>query len=703
VLGENTSTATHIGLSLLVLVLSTPSINPLLWTMEELGIPSYYVSTIALVFLVHTVFADLASVVYYSLRVFMHSILSIFFRSMEVVGTQNIPAKGPVIFTGNHSNQFVDGLQVLCHARLRCGFMIAEKSFNTPIIGHLAALIGCVPVKRAQDAAKKCGGTLVGFDEALASNGKALTVKGSGTVFHTQVVPGDKIRKRGSDSAFKVAQVLSDTELVLAPPAAESAASPAAAATQVKVGPAGGDGPGNSSAGDSAGDSAETGKGDECEWDVLQRVDQGKVFERVLSSLAHSTSLAIFPEGGSSDRSWFSPGQMLTLKPGVAIIAMEAMRRQRTAVPIIPIGMQYFEGDKFRGRCVLEFGPAIVPSRELYEEYAQDVQSGGNGKSATTKLLDLIEEGMKGCLVEAPSYEELETVHMVRRLFARDNRLTATEKQDLNRRFAFWYTKFYLERKAKSQPVPVSIERMNHDIKAYQTNLDLLGLKDYQVRHLEGVRSVGKVLATLAHLMVVLALGSLPMLLLNLPVGLFARAVADKHMAVALAGSNVKIAARDVRLSKMIQVCFGGVPLLWLCYAVLMLVAGFTLRQTALYLFWCPFFSYLAVMATEAGMVDLKDLKPHFLRLFVSKAEMAKLVHTRKTLQNEVREMVKQYGPEMGAAYFEKNVSWNDLKAVIQTAAAAGGGGEAEDGGGAAAAAAANSQTAASTSQKKVV
>lgn len=51
----------------------------------------------------------------------------------------------------------------------------------------------------------------------------------------------------------------------------------------------------------------------------------------------------------------------------------------------------------------------------------------------------------------------------------------------------------------------------------------------------------------------------------------------------------------------MIQVCMAGVPLLWAAYAVIMLIAGFSLRQTALYLFWCPFFSYLAVVATEVN------------------------------------------------------------------------------------------------------
>jgi glycerol-3-phosphate O-acyltransferase/dihydroxyacetone phosphate acyltransferase len=82
-------------------------------TIEVLGIPPLAVPTAALVFFLHTVANDAATVFFYSMRVFLHSILSIFFRSIEVVGAENIPTKGPVIFTGNHSNQFVDGLQVM--------------------------------------------------------------------------------------------------------------------------------------------------------------------------------------------------------------------------------------------------------------------------------------------------------------------------------------------------------------------------------------------------------------------------------------------------------------------------------------------------------------------------------------------------------------------------------------------------------------
>jgi glycerol-3-phosphate O-acyltransferase/dihydroxyacetone phosphate acyltransferase len=381
-------------------------------------------------------------------------------------------------------------------------------------------------------------------------------------------------------------------------------------------------------------------------FDVLGRVDQGAVFERVVARLAAGHCMGIFPEGGSSDRSWFSPGELLDLKPGVAIIAMEALHKHKLAVPIVPVGMQYFEGDKFRGRCVIEFGAPIVPREELLAEYAEDKARGGHGASATTKLLEAIEDGMRGCLVEAPSYEELELVYMARRLFVRGNKLGAAAKQDLNRRFATWYGAFYLAKKKANEPVPPEIDAVRARIAAYRDSLKLLGLRDYQVRHLEGV-PMAQVLGTIAHLLVVCTLASVPMLLLNLPVGLFARATADAHVLVALKGSNVKVAGRDVRLSKMITVCMAGVPLLWLSYAAAMrLLLGCSTRQTLLYLFWCPFFSYLAVVATEAGMVDLKDLKPLLLRLMVSRAEMLKLVETRRGLQLQVRSLVKAYGPQ---------------------------------------------------------
>lgn len=33
-------------------------------------------------------------------------------QQVDIIGQSNVPTEGPIIFTGNHANQFVDALQV---------------------------------------------------------------------------------------------------------------------------------------------------------------------------------------------------------------------------------------------------------------------------------------------------------------------------------------------------------------------------------------------------------------------------------------------------------------------------------------------------------------------------------------------------------------------------------------------------------------
>jgi hypothetical protein len=59
-------------------------------------------------------------------------------------------------------------------------------------------------------------------------------------------------------------------------------------------------------------------------------------------------------------------------------------------------------------------------------------------------------------------------------------------------------------------------------------------------------------------------------------------------------------------------------------------------------------------------MVDIKDLRPVFLRLLPSfREQQAKLPERRVALQEELRVVVKKYGPELGSLYFDKEVQWD--------------------------------------------
>jgi glycerol-3-phosphate O-acyltransferase/dihydroxyacetone phosphate acyltransferase len=54
-------------------------------------------------------------------------------------------------------------------------------------------------------------------------------------------------------------------------------------------------------------------------------------------------SIGIFPEGGSHDRT-----ELLPLKAGVTLMALGAVEKYKVPVKIVPCGLNYFFGHKFR-------------------------------------------------------------------------------------------------------------------------------------------------------------------------------------------------------------------------------------------------------------------------------------------------------------------------------------------------------------------
>mmetsp|Transcript_8088 Transcript_8088/g.11561 ORF Transcript_8088/g.11561 Transcript_8088/m.11561 type:complete len:231 (-) Transcript_8088:1212-1904(-) len=178
--------------------------------------------------MVYVFISEMKQLLYFSVKIFFNSILSIFFRDVEIIGMQNIPMNGPVIFTSNHANQFIDSVVLLSTCQRTISFLIAEKSWKRKIIGHIAWAMGAVPVKRAQDSAKKGTGSISIFrllNEKLPSNEEheiktstqsdnniTCLIKGHGTKFITEVKCGDKIQIviDGSAVGMKVTKIEDD-------------------------------------------------------------------------------------------------------------------------------------------------------------------------------------------------------------------------------------------------------------------------------------------------------------------------------------------------------------------------------------------------------------------------------------------------------------------------------------------------------------
>jgi glycerol-3-phosphate O-acyltransferase/dihydroxyacetone phosphate acyltransferase len=307
---------------------------------------------------------------YYTVKIFFHSILSIFFREVNIIGHQNIPRYGPVIFTSNHANQFMDSVVVLSSCQRSISFLMAEHSYKKRIVGDIAWAMGVVPVKRAQDSAIKGLGLITvsklevedvkedeevkaGVDGSDSDTDKGkhsdtpksstststsiieYIIKGTNTKFTEQIKPKDKIRFKNCSNGLKVKTIKSNTEMIAT-----------GITTEFKI----------------TTENSHSLSTNPIPFELLKRIEQSEVYEKVLAKLSSAGTIGIFPEGGSHDRT-----DLLPLKAGVALIAYSALEKDGLSVPIVPVGLNYFERHKIRGRVTVEFGrpiyidPATLP------------------------------------------------------------------------------------------------------------------------------------------------------------------------------------------------------------------------------------------------------------------------------------------------------------------------------------------------------
>lgn len=176
-------------------------------------------------------------------------------------------------------------MRIMKSLNRRVSWLMAKKSFDKPIIGPLAALVGAVPVSRAMDNTKVVEGTVYLLDP----NEDPRLLGGSGTNFDG---PGFEVGGsiylpaiNGETQKLDIAEILSAERIVLkAAPTAE------AAVQQLSQ-------PGGTS------------------FKVAPHVDQTDVYNAVFERLRKDGCIGIFPEGGSHDRPDLLPLKGLSSYP----------------------------------------------------------------------------------------------------------------------------------------------------------------------------------------------------------------------------------------------------------------------------------------------------------------------------------------------------------------------------------------------------
>lgn len=82
---------------------------------------------------------------------FLRVVTRVFFRQVEVVGLENIPASGPVIFAGNHPNSLIDPILIITTCGRKVHFAAKDTLFKGRIMRAVLGALGAVPIKRRDD------------------------------------------------------------------------------------------------------------------------------------------------------------------------------------------------------------------------------------------------------------------------------------------------------------------------------------------------------------------------------------------------------------------------------------------------------------------------------------------------------------------------------------------------------------------------
>jgi 1-acyl-sn-glycerol-3-phosphate acyltransferase len=116
--------------------------------------------------------------------------LTLFFRRIELVNAQVLPAKSGLIFVSNHPNALIDPALVFVALPRRIAFLAKSTLFKIPLFGFLIRVIGALPLYRQQDTGAdvsknqetfaivrellKSGGAIAMFPEGVSHNSPKL-------------------------------------------------------------------------------------------------------------------------------------------------------------------------------------------------------------------------------------------------------------------------------------------------------------------------------------------------------------------------------------------------------------------------------------------------------------------------------------------------------------------------------------------------
>lgn len=341
-----------------------------------------------------------------------------------------------------------------------------------------------------------------------------------------------------------------------------------------------------------------------------ESIDNQPAFDCLYKVLESGHCVGIFPEGVSHAES-----QLVKLKTGTARIALSAAARGIAGVRIVPCGLNYIHRHRFRSQVLIEFGEPILIDAAWLERFRDDAQE------AVRSLTELLAAALQAVTLNAPDWTTLRFIQTARRLYKPDAvKLTPGQYVELSRRFVARYTL------ASDDP---EMQRCRQDVENYQARLDMLGIKDHQLRNPMTLgQAFRRLLLRLVTLLIFLPL-AIPGALLHLPVGWIA----------ALVGERFSYETDDVATLKVLSTAL-LLPVIYIVIAIIIGVNfGWLLSLLAVVALTLSFFVSVRLIEAEVGLLNSMLAIVRLLRLGT---EVDSIRATRQELSGRIRKLAER-------------------------------------------------------------
>ncbi|GFE53726.1 glycerol-3-phosphate acyltransferase [Babesia ovis] len=521
---------------------------------------------------------------------------------LTVINAERLPLYGPVILVGNHNNQFMDAATLIYAVPRQISFLTAAKSLARRMIGSLARLAGCIPVHRQEDL-KYAGMGKIVWEEG------STNITGIDTHFTMDLNVGDKLYF--ISEKISVTAVHSDTEISLQHPVSRPC--------------------------------KDTEQGEDF-W-ILPKVDLSDTYDAVSTALKYGNSIAIFPEGGSHDRT-----NLLPLKPGVVLMAIYSLLEGAEDVVILPVGLAYGDSHGIQSNATVYYGTGITISKKDVEEFQVDRHT------VVNRILGIIEKGLNNCMITAPNKDIKGWIDLCGSLYPPERSMIPINKAfELRKILSNIFWEYGEDERTKA---------LIKKLAGYKEMLTNSFLHDDEVWLLrQSLHSATLLFLEQSIMLFCYSFLALSLFPLWFPLYIISKFLAEQHRKKALKASVVKLEGADVVASYKILVLMVITPLFNLGYGLLLgLYLSRNPREIAIIVLCCmgilPILYYINLRYFNELPLLLRQLRI-FLLIVLGKVNVwreneRELITTRTELQLLVREFIHDVGPTVSNNFMDE-------------------------------------------------